>query len=56
MIAYDRYTEYLSKQIYKTITPTVPSLFQVPSFSISDFPMLAIRLVPAMLDRAFKGE
>ena len=21
MIAYDRYTEYLSKQIYKTITP-----------------------------------
>ena len=22
MIAYDRYTEYLSKQIYKTITPT----------------------------------
>ena len=22
MIAHDRYTEYLSKQIYKTITPT----------------------------------
>ena len=37
MIAYDRYTEYLSKQIYKTITPTVPSLFQVSDFSISAF-------------------
>ncbi len=35
MIAYDRYTEYLSQQIYQTITPTIPSLFQVSDFSIS---------------------
>ena len=42
MIAYDRYTEYLSKQIYQTITRhLVPSLFQVSSFSFSAFPLLS---------------
>ena len=41
MIAYDRYTELLSKIIHKTITPTVPSLFQLSAFSISAFDFTA---------------